>query len=94
MKKRDLLIIAVLLLVLVGTVALVAVIGKKHFPKSKDVTKRTTSVDSAFDPETLALSVIRGDYGNEPERTVNLLAEGYTPEQIKEIQSIVNETIY
>lgn len=94
MKKRDLLIIAVLLLVLVGTVVLVIVASKKSPVSLKDSTKRAVSVDSDFDPETLALSVIRGDYGNEPERTVNLLAEGYTPEQIKEIQSIVNETIY
>lgn len=94
MKKRDLLIIVVLLLVLVGTVVLVIVASKKSPVSLKDSTKRTVSVDSDFDLETLALSVIRGDYGNEPERTANLLAEGYTTEQIKQIQAIVNETIY
>ncbi len=93
MKRNKLLIIGIVALVLALMVVAIAVAKRRESAVAKGV-KPLPKPNDDFDAETLALVVIRGDYGNEPERTANLLQEGYTTEQIKQIQAIVNETIY
>lgn len=54
----------------------------------KDEPKNPTPT---FDPDYVARKVRRGDYGNEPERTKNLGAAGYSNSQIQQVQNRVNE---
>ena len=49
--------------------------------------------NSNVDINKVANKVIRGDYGNGGERTNKLKSDGFTPEQIKEIQDRVNKIL-
>ena len=55
------------------------------------VTDVVTVANSLPPLNVTAAKVRRGDYGNEPERTKNLKSIGYTDEQIKDIQLLVNK---
>lgn len=55
------------------------------------IIREKQQVNPTFGLDSVARKVRRGDYGNEPERTKNLRAAGYTNSQIQEVQNRVNE---
>jgi len=51
----------------------------------------TTNPKPSFDANALAKRIANGEFGNEPQRTPNVLKAGFTKEQLNQAQTIINQ---
>ena len=63
----------------------------KNILEPKKETKKEAKKENKKDLNLVAKEVYKGNYGNGQERTKKLKAEGYTSDEIKKIQNLVNE---